>query len=145
MGIADKLRALREGKAAKNKAKGLAFLAANQQKPNIISLPSGLQYEILNEGEVNGEKPQANSVVTCHYKGYTLDNKVFDSSYDRARPASFPLQQVIKGWTEGLQLMSKNAKYRFFIPSDLAYADRQVGSDIAPYSTLIFEVELLDF
>lgn len=145
MGIADKLRALREGKAEKNKAEGLAFLAANQQKPNIITLPSGLQYEILNEGEANGGKPQANSVVTCHYKGYTLDNKVFDSSYERGRPASFPLQQVIKGWTEGLQLMSKNAKYRFFIPSDLAYGDRQVGSEIAPYSTLIFEVELLDF
>lgn len=145
MGIADKLRALREEKAAKNKAEGLAFIAANLHQPNIISLPSGLQYEILNEGEVTSGKPQANSVVTCHYKGYTLDSKVFDSSYERGRPASFPLQQVIKGWTEGLQLMNKNAKYRFFIPSDLAYGDRQVGTDIAPYSTLIFEVELLDF
>jgi len=126
-----------------NKAAGEAFLAENAKKPNIVTTASGLQYEILTEGE--GPSPSATTSVTVHYKGTTLDGKEFDSSYSRNEPATFPLNRVIAGWTEGLQLMNVGAKYRFFIPSELAYGQRGAGADIGPNETLIFEVELLKF
>ena len=126
-----------------NKAAGIAFLAENTKKENIVTTSSGLQYEILTKGE--GASPSATTTVTVHYKGTTLDGKEFDSSYSRNAPPSFPLNRVIAGWTEGLQLMNKGAKYRFFIPSELAYGERGAGQDIGPNATLIFEVELLEF
>ncbi len=126
-----------------NKAAGEAFLAENAKKPNIVTTASGLQYEVLTEGE--GPSPSATTSVTVHYRGTTLDGKEFDSSYSRNEPATFPLNRVIAGWTEGLQLMNVGAKYRFFIPSELAYGQRGAGVDIGPNATLIFEVELLKF
>lgn len=126
-----------------NKAAGEAFLAENAKKEGIITTASGLQYEVLTEG--TGPSPTATTSVTVHYKGTTLDGNEFDSSYSRNAPATFPLNRVIAGWTEGLQLMNVGAKYRFFIPSDLAYGKRGAGRDIGPNSTLIFEVELLKF
>lgn len=126
-----------------NKAAGETFLAENAKKENITTTTSGLQYEILTKGE--GKSPAATDTVTVHYKGTTLDGKEFDSSYSRNAPATFPLNRVIAGWTEGLQLMNVGAKYRFFIPSNLAYAERGAGADIGPNAALIFEVELLKF
>lgn len=141
MGIADKLFNLKNEKASANLKAGQEFLAANKQKPGVTELPSGLQYEIITEG--TGIKPGARSNVTCHYHGSLIDGTVFDSSVKRGQPATFPLNRVISGWTEGLQLMGVGSKWRFFIPPNLAYGDRQTGSDIGPNSTLIFEVELL--
>ena len=126
-----------------NKILGEAFLAENVKKDNIVTTASGLQYEILTKGE--GASPSATETVTVHYRGTDLDGKEFDSSYSRNSPATFPLNRVIAGWTEGLQLMNPGAKYRFFIPSDLAYGKRGAGGDIGPNATLIFEVELLKF
>jgi FKBP-type peptidyl-prolyl cis-trans isomerase len=126
-----------------NQKAGEAFLAENTKKENITTTASGLQYEILKKGE--GDSPSATDTVTVHYKGTTLEGKEFDSSYSRNSPATFPLNRVIAGWTEGLQLMNVGAKYRFFIPSDLAYGERGAGGDIPPNATLIFEVELLKF
>lgn len=141
MGIADRLFKLNREKAAKNKQAGEDFLAENANKEDIQVLPSGLQYEVIKSGE--GPQPNANSTVTCHYKGYTIDNKVFDSSYQREKPAQFPLNRVIPGWTEGVQLMQPGSQYKFYIPYNLGYGEQQVGSDIAPYSALIFEIELI--
>jgi len=141
MGIADKLFNMKNEKSSANLKAGQDFLAANKQKPGVTSLPSGLQYEIITEG--TGIKPGAKSNVTCHYHGMLIDGTVFDSSVKRGQPATFPLNRVISGWTEGLQLMGVGSKWRFFIPPNLAYGDRQTGSDIGPNSTLIFEVELL--
>ena len=141
MGIADKLFKMKQEKAAANLKAGLDFLANNKQKPGIVELSSGLQYEVLVEG--NGEKPTAFNQVTCHYHGTLIDGTVFDSSVKRNKPATFPLNMVIKGWTEGLQLMPAGSKYRFFIPPQLAYGERQVSAEIGSNSTLIFEVELL--
>ncbi|KAF3981530.1 MAG: FKBP-type peptidyl-prolyl cis-trans isomerase [Methylococcales symbiont of Hymedesmia sp. n. MRB-2018] len=126
-----------------NRIAGETFLAENAKKANIVTTASGLQYEVLTEGE--GFSPSATTTVTVHYQGTTLDGKEFDSSYKRGSPASFPLNRVIAGWTEGLQLMNVGAKYRFFIPSHLAYGQRGAGADIGPNSTLIFEVELIKF
>ncbi|MCF6253014.1 MAG: FKBP-type peptidyl-prolyl cis-trans isomerase [Methylococcaceae bacterium] len=126
-----------------NKAAGKAFLAENAKKENIITTASGLQYEILTKGE--GPSPSATTSVTVHYRGTTLDGKEFDSSYSRNAPATFPLNRVIAGWTEGLQLMNVGAKYRFYIPSELAYGARGAGGSIGPNETLIFDVELLKF
>jgi len=142
MGIADKLFQLKNQKASENKKAGEAFLEANKQKPGVVALPSGLQYEIITEG--SGIKPGAKNKVTCHYHGTLIDGTEFDSSVKRGMPATFPLNMVIKGWTEGLQLMSVGSKWRFFIPPHLAYGDRQTGAHIGPNSTLIFEVELLE-
>ena len=128
------------GKAAK--AAGEEFLAENAKKDGVVTLPSGLQYQVLKEG--NGKKPSATDQVVCHYEGTLIDGTVFDSSYKRNEPATFGLNQVIAGWTEGVQLMSEGAKYRFFIPYNLAYGERGAGRDIAPYSTLIFTLELKD-
>jgi len=124
-----------------NKAAGAAFLAENAKKATIVTTASGLQYEILTPG-TGTVSPKATDNVTVHYKGATIDGKEFDSSYSRGEPTSFPLNRVIPGWTEGVQLMKEGAKYRFYIPSDLAYGEQGAGP-IAPNSTLIFDVELI--
>ena len=141
MGITDKLFQMKNEKAAANLIAGEEFLEANKNKPGIQGLPSGLQYEVMTDG--TGPKPLATNKVTCHYHGTLIDGTVFDSSVQRGQPATFPLNMVIKGWTEGLQLMSVGSKWRFFLPPQLAYGDRQTGATIGPNSTLIFEVELL--
>lgn len=127
------------GKAAK--AAGEAFLAENAKKDGVVTLPSGLQYQVLKEG--NGKKPSATDQVVCHYEGTLIDGTVFDSSYKRNEPATFGLNQVIAGWTEGVQLMSEGAKYRFFIPYNLAYGERGAGAQIPPFAALVFDVELI--
>jgi len=142
MGIADKLFHMKNEKSLANLKAGQDFLEVNKQKPGIIELPSGLQYEVITEG--SGSKPLARDKVTCHYHGTLIDGTVFDSSVKRGQPATFPLNMVIKGWTEGLQLMAVGSKWRFFIPPQLAYGERQTGAYIGPNSTLIFEVELLE-
>ncbi|MGP1477564.1 MAG: FKBP-type peptidyl-prolyl cis-trans isomerase, partial [Phocaeicola sp.] len=119
--------------------KGKEFLANNAKRPEVTTLPSGLQYEILKEG--NGRKPAATDRVKCHYEGTLIDGTVFDSSIKRGVPAVFGVNQVIKGWVEALQLMSEGSKWRLFIPSELAYGDQQAGEMIPPHSTLIFDVE----
>lgn len=124
-----------------NKQEGEAFLAANGKKPGIVTTSSGLQYQVLSQGA--GAKPSATDEVTVHYRGTTIDGREFDSSYARGAPATFPLNRVIAGWTEGLQLMPEGSKYRLFIPSDLAYGSRGAGPDIGPNATLIFDVELI--
>jgi len=123
-----------------HKAEQLAWLEENTKKDGVVTLDSGLQYRVIEEGE--GNSPEATSMVTVHYKGTMIDGTQFDSSYDRGQPASFPLDGVIKGWTEGVQLMKEGAKYEFYIPYDLAYGERGSRS-IPPYSTLIFIVELV--
>ena len=128
------------GKAAK--ATGEAFLAENGKKDGVVTLPSGLQYQVLKEG--NGKKPSATDQVVCHYEGTLIDGTVFDSSYQRNQPATFGLNQVIAGWTEGVQLMQEGAKYRFFIPYKLAYGERGAGAQIPPFATLVFDVELIE-
>lgn len=127
------------GKVAK--AAGESFLADNAKKEGIVVLPSGLQYQVLKEG--NGKKPSATDQVKCHYEGTLIDGTIFDSSYQRNEPATFGLNQVIAGWTEGVQLMSEGAKYRFFIPYNLAYGERGAGAQIPPFAALVFDVELL--
>ncbi len=124
-----------------NKAEGEAFLAQNAQKAGVTTLPSGLQYEVLTEG--SGAKPSLKSSVTTHYHGTLINGTVFDSSYQRGQPATFPVNGVIAGWTEALQLMGEGAKYRLYIPSDLAYGKRGAGRDIPGDTALIFDVELL--
>jgi FKBP-type peptidyl-prolyl cis-trans isomerase FklB len=141
MSISDLLGMRNKEKAEANLKAGEEFLEQNKSKEGVVVLPSGLQYIVLQEGP--GAKPTANNRVTCHYHGTLIDGKIFDSSVQRGQPATFPLNQVIAGWTEGVQLMSVGSKYRFFIPSSLGYGSRQVGSDIGPNSALIFDVELL--
>ncbi|WP_278372522.1 FKBP-type peptidyl-prolyl cis-trans isomerase [Segatella bryantii] len=131
--------AAEKGKAAKEE--GEKFLAENSKKDGIITLPSGLQYQVIREG--NGKKPKATDQVECHYEGTLIDGTKFDSSYDRGQTATFPLNQVIAGWTEGLQLMQEGAKYRFFIPYTLGYGERGAGASIPPFAALIFDVELV--
>ncbi len=123
------------------KAAGEKFLQENAKKPGVTVTASGLQYTVLTEG--TGKKPTADNTVRCHYEGTLIDGTVFDSSYRRGEPAEFGLRQVISGWTEGVQLMSEGAKYRFFIPYNLAYGERGAGSDIPPFAALIFDVELI--
>jgi FKBP-type peptidyl-prolyl cis-trans isomerase FklB len=127
------------GKAAKEE--GVKFLAENAKKEGITVTKSGLQYEVLTEG--TGKKPKATDTVRCHYEGRLLDGSVFDSSYKRNAPADFGLQQVIAGWTEGVQLMSEGSKFRFYIPYMLAYGEGGAGAMIPPFATLIFDVELI--
>ena len=124
-----------------NKKEGEAFLAANKGKEGVVTLPSGLQYKILTAG--TGPKPTSSDTVVCNYKGTLIDGKEFDSSYKRGQPATFGVGQVIKGWTEALQLMPVGSKWQLFIPSSLAYGERGAGADIGPDATLVFEVELL--
>lgn len=126
---------------AANKAEGEAFLAANKTKEGIVTLPSGVQYKVLTAG--TGPKPTASDTVVCNYRGTLINGKEFDSSYKRGQPATFPVNAVIKGWTEVLQLMPVGSKWQVFIPSEMAYGDRQAGPDIGPNSTLIFEIELI--
>jgi FKBP-type peptidyl-prolyl cis-trans isomerase FklB len=123
-------------------AENTKFLEENAKRGEVTTLPSGLQYEVLKEGE--GDKPGATDKVTVHYHGTLIDGTVFDSSVERGSPTSFGVNQVIKGWTEALQLMPKGAKWKLYIPYDLAYGERGAGGKIGPYSTLIFEVELLE-
>ena len=127
---------------AENIEKGKAFLAENAKKEGVVTLPSGLQYQVIKEG--NGKKPSATDRVKCHYEGTLIDGTLFDSSIKRGQPAVFGLNQVIKGWTEGLQLMSEGAKWKLFIPSHLGYGAQQAGEMIPPHSTLVFEVELIE-
>jgi FKBP-type peptidyl-prolyl cis-trans isomerase FklB len=126
----------------KSAAEGKTFLEENKKKEGVKTTPSGLQYKVIKEG--TGTQPKATDTVTVNYRGTLIDGKEFDSSYKRGQPATFPLNGVIKGWTEGLQLMKTGSKYQLFVPPDLAYGERTVGPDLAPNSTLIFEVELLD-
>ena len=130
-----------EAAGAGVKKEGIEFLAANKTKPGITTTASGLQYEVIKEG--TGAMPKATDKVNVHYHGTLIDGTVFDSSVDRGEPISFPLNGVIAGWTEGVQLMKEGAKYRFFIPQELAYGARGAGGSIKPYAALIFEVELL--
>ncbi|MDO4715798.1 MAG: FKBP-type peptidyl-prolyl cis-trans isomerase [Bacteroidales bacterium] len=136
---AEQARTEAASKAAR--ADGEAFLAENAQKPGIVTTASGLQYEVISEG--TGRKPKATDSVECHYEGTLITGEVFDSSYQRGETATFPLNGVIAGWTEGLQLMSEGAKYRFFIPYNLAYGERGAGAMIPPFAALIFVVELI--
>ena len=124
-----------------NKAEGEAFLAENAKKSGVTTLASGLQYEVLTEGA--GKKPSLGSSVTTHYHGTLINGTVFDSSYQRGQPATFPVNGVIAGWTEALQLMGEGSKYRLYIPSDLAYGKRGAGRDIPGDTALIFDVELI--
>jgi FKBP-type peptidyl-prolyl cis-trans isomerase len=141
-----RLQAQQEGqqreRAEKNRAEGDAVLAANKDKPGVKVTASGLQYQVMREGE--GAKPTTNDQVKVHYLGTLIDGTKFDSSYDRGEPAQFPLNGVIAGWTEALQLMPVGSKYKLFIPSNLAYGDRGTPGPIGPNATLIFEVELLE-
>lgn len=129
-----------KGKAAREA--GEKYLAENARKEGVVVLPSGLQYTVLTEG--NGRKPSATDRVKCHYEGRLTDGTVFDSSYRRGEPAVFPLNGVIAGWTEGVQLMGEGAKFRFFIPYNLAYGERGAGGSIPPYAALVFDVELIE-
>lgn len=138
----EKLNAERAEKGKVAKAEGEKYLAENAKKEGVVTLPSGLQYMVLKEG--NGKKPKATDQVKCHYEGFLIDGTVFDSSIQRGEPAVFPLNQVIAGWTEGLQLMQEGAKYRFFIPYILGYGEGGAGASIPPYAALIFDVELLE-
>lgn len=130
-----------KAEGAKNQAAGDAFLATNKDRPGVKTTASGLQYEVLTEG--TGPSPKATDQVTVNYKGTLIDGTVFDSSYDRGEPATFVLNQVIGGWTEGVQLMKVGSKYKFYIPAALAYGERGAGGVIGPNSVLVFEVELL--
>lgn len=132
-------RAAEAGKRAK--AEGEQFLAENSRREGVTVTASGLQYEVLKEG--SGRRPTASDTVRCHYHGTLIDGTVFDSSYQRGEPAEFGLRQVIAGWTEGVPLMQEGAKYRFYIPYQLAYGERGAGGAIPPYAALIFDVELL--
>ncbi|MBQ2553617.1 MAG: FKBP-type peptidyl-prolyl cis-trans isomerase [Prevotella sp.] len=138
----EKMNAERAQQGKQHKVAGEQYLAENGKKDGVVTLPSGLQYKVLREG--NGKKPKATDQVRCHYEGFLIDGTVFDSSVQRGEPAVFPLDQVITGWTEGLQLMQEGAKYRFFIPYRLGYGERGAGASIPPFAALIFDVELIE-
>ena len=139
MGFIEKAKA---DKAAAAKKQGEAFLSSNKTKPGVVTTASGLQYLILKEG--TGPKPTLNDKVKCDYEGRLIDGTIFDSSIKQGKPIEFAVNGVIAGWTEALQLMNTGSKYRLFIPSNLAYGDQQMGSDIKPGSTLIFDVDLIE-
>ena len=143
MSVSEKLVQMKNEKAATNLEAGLQFLTKNKEREEVIETESGLQYEVLTMG--SGAKPRASNDVTCHYHGTVIDGTIFDSSVQRGIPATFPLNMVIKGWTEGLQLMPTGSKFRFFIPPHLGYGERQVSAVIGANSTLIFDVELISF
>ncbi len=137
-----KQRAEMAEKGKEAREAGEKYLAENAKKEGVVVLPSGLQYLVLKEG--TGKKPAATDSVKCHYEGMLTDGTLFDSSLQRGEPATFALNQVIKGWTEGLQLMKEGAKYRFFIPYQLGYGEHGAGAAIPPYAALVFDVELLE-
>lgn len=141
MSISNYLQQLKKEKSAVARKAGEEFLAVNKTKPGVVTLPSGLQYQVIKEG--TGPKPQITDTVKCHYHGTLIDGTVFDSSVDRGAPIDFPVNRVITGWIEALQLMPVGSKWKLFIPSDLAYGDNQSGPYIKPGSTLIFDVELI--
>ena len=124
------------------KSEGEKYLSENAKKEGVVTLPSGLQYQVLKEG--NGKSPKATDKVVCHYEGMLIDGTMFDSSVQSGEPATFTLNGVIAGWTEGLQLMKEGAKYRFFIPYQLGYGERGAGASIPPFATLVFDVELIE-
>jgi len=136
-----KINAQRAEQGKAQKEAGEKYLAENAKKDGVVTTASGLQYKVLSEG--SGKQPTAKDTVKCHYEGFLIDGTVFDSSVQRGEPATFPLQQVIAGWTEGLQLMKEGAKYRFFIPYRLGYGEGGASAAIPPFATLIFDVELL--
>lgn len=140
--VTDFMRKKHEEAGKAIREEGEQFLAENAKKKDVVVLPSGLQYLVLNEG--TGAKPLATDQVKCHYEGTLTNGTVFDSSYRRGEPAVFPLNGVIAGWTEGVQLMSEGAKYRFFIPYHLAYGENGAGQTIPPYAALVFDVELIE-
>jgi FKBP-type peptidyl-prolyl cis-trans isomerase FklB len=135
------LQDLKRKREEMQKAAGQKFLTENGKRKGVVTLPSGLQYEIMKEG--SGAKPKATDQVTTHYHGTLIDGTVFDSSVERGQPATFPVSGVIKGWVEALQLMPVGSKWKLYVPSDLAYGARGAGGKIGPHTTLIFEVELL--
>ena len=137
-----KQRAAMAETGKKLKAEGEAYLAENAKKDGVITTASGLQYKVLKEG--TGKSPKATDTVVCHYEGFLTDGTVFDSSVQRGEPAAFPLNGVIAGWTEGLQLMKEGGKTRFFIPYNLAYGEAGAAGAIPPYAALIFDVELIE-
>lgn len=137
-----KQRAAAAEKFKDTKEKGEKYLAENAKKEGVVTLPSGLQYQVIKEG--NGRKPKATDKVKCHYEGMLIDGTLFDSSIQRGEPATFPLNGVIAGWTEGLQLMQEGAKYRFFIPYQLGYGEHGAGASIPPFAVLVFDVELIE-
>ncbi|MBL6657183.1 MAG: FKBP-type peptidyl-prolyl cis-trans isomerase [Flavobacteriales bacterium] len=139
--IQDYFMELSQKKSQEAISKGQAFLDENAKKEGVVTTASGLQYQVLTQGQ--GTKPAASDEVTVHYHGTLIDGTVFDSSVDRGQPASFPVGGVIQGWVEALQLMNVGSKYKLFIPSNLAYGERGAGGSIGPNETLIFEVELL--
>ena len=139
--VNEHFRKLAEEAYAINKEAGEKFLAENAKKEGVVTLPSGLQYEVIAEG--NGNRPSATDRVKCHYEGTLIDGTVFDSSIKRGEPAVFGVNQVIKGWVEALQLMKEGAKWRLYIPYDMAYGENGAGELIPPYSALIFDVELI--
>ena len=139
--VNEHFKKLAEEAYAQNKTSGEAFLAENAKKNGVVTLPSGLQYEVLAEGD--GKKPSATDRVQCHYEGTLIDGTIFDSSIKRGEPAVFGVNQVIKGWVEALQLMQEGAKWRLYIPYDMAYGANGAGEMIPPYSALIFDVELI--
>ena len=139
--VRQKQDAARQQLGEANMKEGAEFLAANKTKDGVVTLPSGLQYKILTAG--TGPKPTINDTVVCQYRGTLINGTEFDSSYKRGQPATFPLNRIIKGWTEALQLMPVGSKWQLFVPPDLAYGDRGAGQTIGPNATLIFEVELV--
>lgn len=139
--VGDFLHKQQEEATREIREEGERFLAENAKKEGVVVLPSGLQYTVLTEG--TGAQPKATDRVKCHYEGTLTNGQVFDSSYRRGEPAVFPLNGVIAGWTEGVQLMKEGAKYRFFIPYNLAYGERGAGQAIPPYAALVFDVELI--
>ena len=138
----EKQRATAAEMGKKAKEEGEKYLAENAKKEGVVTLPSGLQYLVIKEG--NGKRPKATDKVKCHYEGMLVDGTRFDSSVQRGEPATFPLNQVIAGWTEGLQLMTEGSKYRFFIPYTLGYGERGAGASIPPFAALVFDVELIE-
>lgn len=138
----EKQRAAAAEMGKKAREEGEKYLAENAKKEGVVTLPSGLQYLVIKEG--NGKRPKATDKVKCHYEGMLVDGTLFDSSVQRGEPATFPLNQVIAGWTEGLQLMTEGSKYRFFIPYTLGYGERGAGASIPPFAALVFDVELIE-
>ncbi len=142
MKISEEMQAKEAEKAQALAAEGEVFLAENAKREEVTVTDSGLQFEVLTTGE--GDKPSSSSTVRTHYHGTLVNGQVFDSSYERGQPAEFPVSGVIKGWTEALQMMPVGSKWRLYVPHQLAYGEQGAGGAIAPYSTLIFDVELLD-